>query len=431
MSESSSPQPNENSAVKVGVGIDPKIIEMIKSTLAVPMPTKDAYWQIEAITQNLNQGKRLFGLLKKKDLPLDELNALRKTSIQSPGNTRVIVNKLIKKFPDNPTLLMLSAICTHGMLLNSSNKSELLNGLKSATKDSAMSLLSNGISVYNCENFFKIYFTMLDRFKRTQIKSYDLVRQDPRLEKYKKSLTASMKVTDMLLGEKTRSLAVLGHVKKKLKTTSYYTTIISFNDILTAGRMVEQGEGKKMCGIAKASEVVAYVYALSLAFSRMPILGSLVNKILELLPGSCKPINLRRISIRTAQRLMMFKIATLEGTQDKMKAIAGAVLKENATGMQLLDGQALYQSYETDPFFNTAIITELAVGLMGDDKEQLIKKAKSAVESVMKRDMSKGSAFTDYAKTHAHRLSELLSKESGDSSPEQGGKESPENSTKD
>ena len=116
MSESSSVQSDNKGAVKVGTGIDPRIIEMIKSTLAVPMPLKDEYWQIEAITQNPNQGKRLFGLLKKKDLPLDELNALRKTSLQSPGNTRVLVKKLIKKFPDNPTLLMLSAICTHGML---------------------------------------------------------------------------------------------------------------------------------------------------------------------------------------------------------------------------------------------------------------------------------------------------------------------------
>ena len=265
---------------------------------------------------------------------------------------------------------------------------------------------------------------MLDRFKRTQIKSYDLVRQDPRLEKYKKALTASMKVTDMLLGEKTKSLAVLGHVKKKLKTTSYYTTIISFNEILIAGRMVEQGEAKKMCGIAKAGEVIAYVYAFSLAFARIPILGSLVDKILELLPGSCKPINLRRISIRTAQRLMMFKIAALEGSQDKMRAIAGAVVKENAAGMQLLDGQALYQSYETDPFFNTAIITELAVGLLKDDKERLIKKAKNAVENVIKRDMSKGNAFTDYAKTHAHRLAELLNQETGaDDKPNQPGDE--------
>lgn len=413
MSESSSAPSKEKGQVKVGAGVDPRIIEMIKSTLAVPMPSKDDYWQIEALRQDPNQGKRLFGLLKKKDLPLDELNALRKSSVQSPGNTRVIVNKLIKKFPSNPTLLMLSAICTHGMLLNSANKSELLTGLKSATKDSAMSLLSNGISVYNCENFFKIYFTMLDRFKRTQIKSYDLVRQDPRLERYKKPLTASMKITDMLLGEKTKSLAVLGHVKKKLKTTSYYTTIISFNDITAAGRMVEQGESSKMCGIAKAGEIVAYVYAFSLAFARIPILNSLVDKILEILPGSCKPINLRRISIRSAQRLRNFKICALEGNRDKMKAIANAVLKENATGIQMLDGQTLYQSFETDPFFNTAIITELAVGLLGDDKEQLIQKAKNAVENVIKRDMSKGNAFTDYAKTHAHRLTELLSHETG------------------
>lgn len=411
MSENNSDPAEEKSKPKVGTGIDPKLIEMLKETMAVPMPSKDDYWQVEAILQHPNQGKRLFGLLKKKDLPLAEINDLRKSAIQAPGNTRVIINKMIKKHPGNPTLLMLSAVCTHGMLLNSSDKSGLLNGLKSATKDSAMSLLSDGISVYNCENFFKIYFTMLDRFKRSQIKAYDTVRQDPRLERYKSHLTASMKVTDMLMGEKTKSMTVLGHVKKKLKTTSFYTTVITFNDIMLAGRMVERGEAKKMCGIAKAGEIIAYVYALSLAFSRIPILGSLVEKILEILPGSCKPINLRRISIRTSQRLLMFKIAAFEGAQKRMQAVAAKILQENAAGMQLLDGQALYQSYETDPFFNTAIITELAVGVLKNDREKLLQKAKQAVENVIKRDMSKGNAFTDYAKTHSHRLSELLSEE--------------------
>ena len=73
--------------------------------------------------------KRILGIFKKKSLSPEELKDLRKSSIQSPGNTRIKIQKLKKQYPNNAMLYMLSAICTHGMLMNSSNEREMLRAM--------------------------------------------------------------------------------------------------------------------------------------------------------------------------------------------------------------------------------------------------------------------------------------------------------------
>ncbi len=386
---------------------DPRLKEMIKKSQEVPIPSKDDFWkiEIEPATQKQN---RVLGIFKKKDINAQEINQLRKSALQSPGNTRVAVNKLIKKYPQNPTLLMISAICTHGMLMNSSNQNEIVQGLKGAVKDCANALMSDGISVYNCENFLRIYYTLIDRFKRFQIRTYDMVLHDPRLEKSKNSLTYAMRITDLLGADKNKSMNVIAHLKKKLKTTAHYTANLSFLDINNAARLVEQGKTKEQCGITTAGELIAYVYALLIAFARIPILSPLVTRILELLPSASKALFLRKVSVRSVENFMRFKIAAIESRPEQMQKLGRIILKENMVAVQKLEGHALYQIYETDPFFNIAIAAELTYGLFkSDDQLKILTTAIQAVENVIKRDMTKNHIFTESARTHTHRLTAL------------------------
>lgn len=388
--------------------IDQKTIELINEAQKVPIPERDDFWNIEGIS-NTKAKKKVFGIFNKKAIKPEEINELRKMAVQSPGNTRVIVNKLLKKHADNPTLFMLSAICTHGMLMNSSNQKEMVNGLKLATKEATKALLSDGISIYNCENFLRIYFSLVERIKRSQVKAYEVVVHDPRLDRQKKSLTASMRICDLLGSDKSKSLNVIALLKKKLKTTTFYTANLSYLDISNAGRLIEQGKPKEECGIVKAGELIAYIYALLNAFSRIPILSKSVNTILELWPSSNRALYLRKVSVKSVVNFTRYKIAALESDQKKMQNISRTILKENMAAMQKLDGQALYQAYETDPYFNIAFIAQLSFGLFtADDQGKIINSAIKAVETVIKRDMTKNHVFTDIAKTHTHRLTNLL-----------------------
>ncbi|MBT4286277.1 MAG: hypothetical protein HOD92_02995 [Deltaproteobacteria bacterium] len=397
----------EKKSKQAGASLDSRVVEMINEAQKVPIPEKDDFWNIEGII-NTKTKKKVFGIFNKKGISPDEINQLRKQAIQSPGNTRVIVNKLMKKHTQNPTLFMLSAICTHGMLMNSSNQKEMVNGLKTATKEATKALLSDGISIYNCENFLKIYFSLVERIKRSQIRAFDVVAHDPRLDRQKKSLTLSMRVCDLLGADKSKSLNVIALLKKKLKTTTYYTAILSYLDISNAGRLIEQGKPKEQSGIVTAGELIAYIYALLVAFARIPILVNTVNTVLEFLPSSNRVLYLRKVSVKSVINFTRYKIAALETDQKKMQNISRVILKENMAAIQKLDGQALYQAFETDPFFNVAFIAQLSFGLFTpDDQSKIIDTAIKAVETVIKRDMTKNHIFTEIAKTHTHRLTNL------------------------
>jgi len=387
--------------------VNPELIKKIKEALATPLIEKDEFWAIQEISSASKSDSKLLGLFKKKSLSPEEIKDLRKSAIQAPGNTRARIQKLKKQYPSNGVLFMLSAICTHGMLLNSSNQKEVLRGLKIATKEAAIALSSNGISVYNCDNFFKIYFTFVDRFKRFQIKTYDTIKIDPRLDNQKNKLMSAMQIVDQLSSEKSKVLNVINHMKKKLKS-SQYIVVFDFLRIKEAIRHIENGEIKQRVLIGTAAEVVAYVYALAIAFARTPILWGLTEELLKLFPETNRSLLLRRISVNSIRNFLKFKLATIEMDRDNMALIGKKILKESMHGVQKLEGQSLYQSYETDPFFNIAFIAEMTVGLYKeDDHRKIIDTAISAIDSLIKRDMSKNHVFTEPAQNHSHKLQNL------------------------
>jgi len=385
---------------------DPKLQQKINEALAVPIPEKDDFWVIKG---NILAGKqkKVLGLFKRKTLGAEETNELRKNAQQSPGNTRTKIQKLKRQYPDSPVLNMLAAICTYGMLLNSSNQAEVIRGLKVASKEAATALISDGISVYNCENFFRIYFTYIDRMKRQQGRTLDTVKQDPRLDSAKHEIELAMQIVDQMATEKNKIQNVLNHLKKKLKSKQY-TTVFEFTHIREAGRHIELGNPKEKCSVGVAAEIVVYIYALAVAFARIPVLTTLVDYIISLFPESNLSMLLRRISIDSVRNFARFRLATISGETEKMAKLGKLLVKENMVGIQKLDGQSLYQSYETDPFFNLAFVAEMTPGLYSeDDHGRILRVALQAVESVIKRDMSKNHAFTESAKNHTHKLTEL------------------------
>jgi hypothetical protein len=384
--------------------IDPELIKRIKETLEIPLPEKSPFWRIEGLPDTKKGDRKILGIFKKKTLGIDEINDLRKSALQSPGNTRTKIAKLKKQYPDNPMLYMLSAICTHGMLLNSANHREVLKGLKIATKEGAIALTSNGISVYNCENFFRIYFTYLDRLKRALVRNYEEVVQDPRLDSYRQQLMNAMQIADQLTGEKSKVFNILNFLKKKLKS-SQYTINISFHSLREAIRKIELGNPKEKLTMGTAGEMIAYIYALCVGFARIPILWLLVDEVTRIFPDSNKALLVRKISIHSVRNFTRFKLAVIESDREKMAKIGKTIMKDNILGIQKLDGQSLYQSYETDPFFNLAFVAEMTAGLYrDDDHKKIVETALQAVETVIKRDMSKDHIFTESANNHSHKL---------------------------
>ncbi len=387
--------------------VSPELLTKLNEALALPIPGKDEFWNIEGVSSPAKADKKFLGIFKNKSLSPEELKDLRKSAIQSPGNTRIRIHKLKKQYPHSSVLYMLSAVCSHGMLMNSSNQREVLRGLKVATKEAAISVFSNGISVYNCDNFYKIYFTFLDRLKRFQLKTYETIKLDPRMESYASQLMCAMQAVDQLSSEKNKVFNVINHLKKKLKS-SQYIVIFDFSRIKDAIRHMESGNVKERVLTGTAAEIVAYIYALAIAFARTPALWRLVDEVLKLFPDANTNMLVRKISVNSIRNFLKFKVAAIEMEREIMSKLGKMILKENMLGVQKLEGQSLYQSYETDPFFNIAFIAEMTVGLyQDDDHRKILDIAISVVNSLIKRDMSKNHVFTEPATNHSLKLQGL------------------------
>lgn len=383
------------------------INKKVQEVADLPIPGMGPSWHLEGMIREKKLGNGLFGIFGKKELSLEEIAELRKAAVIQPGQTQAKLAKLKKQHPGNPELLMLSAVCTHGNIMNSASGKQL-EGFKSATRDAARCLLSNGISIYNAENFIRLYYLTLDRYKREQIKVFEEVRMDPRLDSLKHKLTLEMRLIDYLASDRKKILNILAQLKKKLKS-SVYSQYFDFFSLAKACQLMSDGQGKETLEFCSAAEFIAFIYALAVAFAKIPILNPLTDRLLELIPPKNLNLALRRVSIASVRHFGQFRIATILGEREKMKKAGQVIYQENLNMVKKIENMALYQVYETDPFFNVGFIAELTAGMYEPkDQARMVQNAIAAMETVIKKDMSKNHVFTDSARNHTHKLAGLM-----------------------
>ncbi|MBU2644241.1 hypothetical protein KKI24_05990 [bacterium] len=383
------------------------LLQELNEALAIPIPAKEAYWQItDSPPPTKPQRRTLILFPRKNDITPARVDELQNAVIQTPGSSRTVIDKLKKQYPGSATLSMLSAICSYGMLLHSYNQDEMLECLKMATKEAASSM-NSFISVHNCEYFFKIYFAMLEKLKRKQIHVLNSLRRDRRTKISRRNVMNAMALTDQLASEKTRISLIMARMKKKL-TSSHYTASFNFMDIKRAVKHVKVGQKGEKCALGTAADMIANLYALSMAMARVPIFSPLISKVINQLPDDHPSFLLRKISIQSARNFNRMKLASIEGDRTGMTTLGKTLLKENLIARQKMDGQALHHSYETDPFFNLSLIAQMTQGLYNKQMSlKMVEIALEAMDSVIKRDMSRNNIFTRLASEHAIKLAAL------------------------
>ncbi|MDH5559623.1 MAG: hypothetical protein OEY59_02055 [Deltaproteobacteria bacterium] len=387
--------------------IGQRLAKDIKEAMDIPLPYQNEDWLLKVNMDQSNKEKSLFGLIKKKGLAEEELSELRKSAAQSPGTTRSQVIKLIKQYPGNPNLYTLSAICQSGMLMSGASTENILSGLKSATKESAYALFNNGISVYNTENFIKIYFNLLERQKRYQTRLISEIQQDNNLDRYKQDLILAGRISDQLIGEKKRSTNIIAQLKKKLKS-SLYVSAFSISEIQEALNHFETGNLKEKLPSGTVNEVIVYLFAILNIFSHIPIMLPMVESIMTIFPPNHKGLSLRKLSLKSSGLFSKLKVSLIIGDIDKIKELANIIYKDNCSMLSTMEGESICCSYESDPYFNLGILAELTYGFFEPEKQsQLIAVSSRAIEAVIKKDMSKNQMFTELATNHSQKLLRL------------------------
>ncbi|OGH04432.1 MAG: hypothetical protein A2600_04025 [Candidatus Lambdaproteobacteria bacterium RIFOXYD1_FULL_56_27] len=393
--------------------LDPALVERTKEVMPLPLPDEESDWGLPVLSKTKEKAK-FFGLIKKKELSLEVVAELRKSSMLSPGNTLIEIQRLRKLHPNNADLLMLSATCSNGMMMNSSQKKGVLEGIKGACKDAGGALLADGITLFNCDSFFAIYYNYLSRLKREQISVLKQLATEHRLEVEKKKLLKNTAVVDYLLGEKPKAVAIMGHLKKKIKS-SKFTTPWEFAEMRSAYKAIETNQTKEEFGIGTANELVGYVYAMTVAFARIPMLAPLVDTLLEMIPETNHSLLLRKRSIVGVKRINAAKIAQARGDRNALGKHALTLFKDSQAVLSKIEGQAVKQPYESEPYFNLALAAQLSMGAVHPEEQlKMLNLALKAMEQLIRFDMSKEHKFTEVAKNHTHSIANMISRFGGE-----------------
>ena len=373
----------------------------------LPDPQNDKSWEILPQLEQKKASKSIFSIFGKKSISEKDLSNLRQEALQSPGNTRIKINKLKQQFPKNPAILTLSALCLYGMLQNSSNQEEVVSGLKGATLEAAQGLMNDGLSLFNLEYFFKIYFAYLEKLRRKQMKVLEQAAHNPDLEKFRRKLQGLIKRGDQMFADKQKTLKVIDQLKKKLKSANYMT-IFDFVSMKTAGNAIAQNQEADKATFCSNKEFIAYLYAMVIVCARTPMLSPLVDMVLDLFPSGSKMMHLRKISIRSVRDFSQFKLAMADHDIEKCRKITSRLAAENWTCVQKFEGQPIQQVYESDPHFNLAFISQLAMAVNPVESQKiLLTNALNAMNILMRSDMSKNNVFSQSAENHAHKLAAL------------------------
>lgn len=398
--------------------VEERLIEESKLAGELPIPEKNDYWKLSSDSKIQKRKRRLLPFLKSQKLTEEELSTLRESVERAPGRAKVKLQELLNSSEKNPDLMMLFAVCSYRMVMNSSNRKGALEGLKQATKDAAISLISNGISLYNCEKFFDIYFEYLGRHKRFQVSTYKALGETVRQQKIKEGLEMAIRQCDSLLEEKKRVYKVLNQIKGRFKSSSYILPW-EFDHIKLAAKKVELNEYRYVCGPAEARQLVVYVTAMLDLFARTPILSPLVDAILQLIPETTRDLYLRKASVQGTRAFSNLTLSFREGDMDRMRTLGKQLYKTSSDNLQQIANQHVNQSYEADPYFNLSRVTIMTHGLYkSDEQQEMLRNSIKMIKRLNKLDMSKERAFAQTAAKMESKLSSLLA-ESGGSSPKQ------------
>ena len=163
-----------------------------------------------------------------------------------------------------------------------------------------------------------------------------------------------------------------------------------------------------MVGFFNATETITFVYAMAVAFARVPILHPLIDRLLEAMPASNLMLALRRVSISSVRLNLLMKLAVAEKAEERMRQIGRILFQENMAAVNQMEPHGVFQAFEADPFINLATATINTAGLFqGGEQAKMVAVALTAMESLVKKDQSKAKNFAQTAQSHIRVLSNM------------------------
>lgn len=379
------------------------LLEDAKIAMELPIPEKNDFWILEK-GGSKKYSRGIFSFLKRKELSEEDFSKLRDSAENAPGRAKVKIQDLLKQNPANTDLMMLYAISSFRMTLNSSNRKGVLEGLKTATRDAAGALLADGISPYNCEVFTNIYFGYLARLKRFQASTFKGLTETVRQQETKRKLETAIKLNDLLLEEKNRTVKVLNQIRGRFKSSNYNAPW-EFAQIKLAGNKVEQNEPKYLCGPVEARKLIIYVMAMLDIFARIPLLKQLQEEILKLIPEGTSELYLRKAAVQSRRAFTQLNLLIKEGDRDQMRAFGRQVYKSVLEHVRHVESYRVSQSFEAEPYYNLGKVALMTFGLYrAEEQNEILTTTIESIKRLDKLDMTESKEFAQVAEKLLSKL---------------------------
>ncbi|MDX2471790.1 MAG: hypothetical protein QNL04_14565, partial [SAR324 cluster bacterium] len=381
--------------------------EIVGATLVL-IPNVDPYWKVDNIFKKKKSIKSQ--LIFKSEISEKKLEKLRESAPKTPGATRMEVKKFLEVNHRNRDLYMLSAICTNKMLKNTKGeKKDIVDGLKLAVIDAATAVVSDGLSLYNLQHFFEIYFRFLEQLKVYQTRVYASVNSEGPYAELRVNLSNAMQINDLLYEKKEGCFNMLSFVSKNFNKSSQMHTRFDLLSIRRGVEYINAGLATKKMELGTAEEVINTVMGILTTLVKVPILEPFIEQATKYLGGSNSTMKLKVVGIHSSRLLFEFRVAVILREMDTMKKLARRVFQLNLALIKTVKKRSIRHQSEYDPYQNLAHAIEFSANVMDKStQETMIKTAVKWLGNVSALDSSKDIKFARNADETILRLDALL-----------------------
>ncbi len=336
----------------------------------IPVPSLDPTWKINNLHKS---GNRSRGRKNNADLSQKKIAHFRDMAFKTPGTIRLEVNKLIRKYPKNENLYMVSGISTYLMLKNSVGEGQdIIDGMQLALRDATAAILTNGITLFNLKAFFEVYFGFLEKLVVIQKRAWQPHKNELHYGTLLKNIDYAVQIVELLAEKNKEAFNLIGNLTKNFNKTSIANPSFEFLVIKRAMDYLNAGMGAKKMDQGTADQVVEWSFAIVKVLSKIPILEPIVQELIRYLSSSKTEFRLQYVSILSNRFFFEFKLNMILRELDKMRAIGRKIFTLNRSLLANFPNRSIQKNFEFEPYLNIALITEFALNLFKKSEQELM-----------------------------------------------------------
>ena len=372
----------------------------------IPVPSLDPFWKIKNLHRTTNRAS----LNRSNEVPEKKLARFRDMATKTPGHTRMEVLKLIRKHPKNEHLYMICGVSTFHMLQNSvGNLEEIVLAMEMAMRDTAMSIITDGVSLFNLKSFFEVYFGFLEKLGTLQKRIFKKVQNQTHYGSLLKNLDYSVQITDLLLEKRKEAMGLVTLLSNNFNKTSIANPVFDFLTIKRAMDYTNAGVPQKKMDQGTAEQIIEYTFGIIKVLTKIPILEPIVSQLIKYLSSDKTDFRLQYVSILSNKFFFEFKLNMILRDLDHMRLVGRKIFMMNLNLLKGIPNRSVQKNYEFEPYLNIALITEFALNLYTkSEQEYMLSVSFKLLEKVTMLDQTEKRSFMTEAASLMRRLDHLM-----------------------